>query len=181
LQDRLEPLRKAITAHPTDILLHHSYQNYFDSYMTGILAGPEVIRYREELAKNSESELRRYLLGRILWGRSTAEGFSLVKGVSERNPDFPWAHLTLARYYEHASLRDDGARDRQLALFLKLCPASLDPQPYSRFFFGSQPPAFRAAASAALRTRLQETSNGGSGILLPEGAPGEIETEKNQV
>jgi hypothetical protein len=156
LQDRLEPLRNAIAEHPDDVFLHHRYQDYFDSYMTGILAGPEVVRYREALAKAPESELRRYLLGRILWGRSTAEGFGLVKGVVERNPEFPWAHLTMARYFEHASLRDDAARDRELAAFLKLCPASLDPQPYGRFFFGTQPPQFRARASSALRARLQD-------------------------
>lgn len=156
LQDRLEPLRKAIAEHPGDAFLHQRFQDYFDSYMTGVLAGPEIEKYREALAKNPESELQRYLLGRILWGLSTAEGFALVKGVSERNPEFPWGHLTLARYYEHNSLRDDAARDRHLAEFLKLCPASLEPQPYDRFFFGSQPPEFRAKASAALRGRLRE-------------------------
>jgi thiol-disulfide isomerase/thioredoxin len=156
LQDRLEPLRKAIADHPSDIFLHHSYQDYFDSYMTSVLAGPEISRYREALARNPESELHRYLLGRILWGRSTAEGFALIKGVSERNPNFAWAHLTLARYYEHASLRDAAARDRHLARFRELCPASLDSQPYGRFFFGTQPPAFRASAAAALRARLQD-------------------------
>jgi len=156
LQDRLEPLRKAIADHPNDIFLHHRYQDYFDSYMTSILAGPEISRYREALARNPESELQRYLLGRILWGRSTAEGFALIKGVSERNPDFAWAHLISARYYEHASLRDDAARDRHLARFRQICPASLDPQPYGRFFFGTQPPAFRSSVSAALRARLQD-------------------------
>ena len=105
LQERLEPLRNAIAEHPNDIFLHHRYQDYFDSYMTSVLSGPGITRYREALAKNPESELHRYLLGRILWGRSTAEGFALIKGVSERNPDFAWAHLTLARYYEHTSLR----------------------------------------------------------------------------
>src|SRR5262245_50446159 len=32
LQDRLEPLRKAIADHRSDIFLHHRYQDYFDSY-----------------------------------------------------------------------------------------------------------------------------------------------------
>src|SRR5262249_642505 len=117
LQDRLEPLRKAIAEHPDDLFLHYHYQDYFASYMTGILAGPEIVRHRDALAKQPESELRRYLLGRILWGRSTAEGFALVKGVAERNPQFPWAHLTLARYYEHASFQDDAARDREIGAF----------------------------------------------------------------
>lgn len=156
LQHRLEPLRKAIVEHPNDLFLHHRYQDYFDSYMTGILAGPEVVRYRNALVMAPESDLRRYLLGRILWGRSTAEGFGLVKSVAERNPEFPWAHLTLARYYEHATLRDDAARDREIAAFLKLCPASLDPQPYGRFYFGTQTAQFRAGVSSALRVRLQD-------------------------
>src|SRR5262249_48908679 len=67
-------------------------------------------------------------------------------------------HLTLARYYEHSSLRNDAARDGQLQAFVKLCPASLDSQPYSRYFFGTQPAAFRTPASAALRARLQDDS-----------------------
>jgi thiol-disulfide isomerase/thioredoxin len=121
---KLQLLRKALAAAPSDIALHEAYQN-------ALLGGMEINRpeliaeYDQLLAKYPNDPVFLYLAAEAQMGRKTKEAIAnLLHGI-ELSPGFGLPHLLLAQIYFSHAYENTPEANRQLGRFAELCPASV--------------------------------------------------------
>jgi len=121
---KLQLLRKALAAAPSDIALHESYQN-------ARLGGMEINRpdliaeYDQLLAKHPNDPVFLYLAAEAQMGRKTKEAIANLQRAIELSPGFGLPHLLLAQIYFSHAYENTPEVNRQLGRFAELCPASI--------------------------------------------------------
>jgi tetratricopeptide (TPR) repeat protein len=121
---RLQLLRKALAAAPSDIALHEAYQN-------ARLGGMEINRpdliaeYDQLLAKHPNDPVFLYLAAEAQMGRQTKEAIANLQRAIELSPGFGLPHLLLAQIYFSHAYENPPEVNRQLGRFAELCPASV--------------------------------------------------------
>jgi len=121
---RLQLLRKALAAAPSDIALHEAYQN-------ARLGGMEINRpdliaeYDQLLAKHPNDPVFLYLAAEAQMGRKTEEAMANLQRAIEMSPGFGLPHLLLAQIYFSHAYENTPEVNRQLGRFAELCPASV--------------------------------------------------------
>jgi len=121
---KLELLRKALSAAPTDIALHEAYQEVR-------LGGMEVNRpdliaeYEQLLAKHPNDASFLYLAAEAQMGRKTKEAIAKLERTIDLAPGFGLPHLLLAQIYFSHAYENTAEVNRQLGRFAELCPASV--------------------------------------------------------
>ena len=121
---KLQLLRKALAAAPSDIALHEAYQN-------ARLGGMEINRpdsiaeYEQLLAKHANDSVFLYLAAEAQMGRKTKAAIANLQRAIERSPGFGLPHLLLAQIYFSRAYENTAEVNRQLGRFAELCPASV--------------------------------------------------------
>jgi thiol-disulfide isomerase/thioredoxin len=146
-------LKAALVAHPADVHLHRAYQ---DLHKSSAPAGKEIdlaaigARYRGLAEEHGGDPAYLYLLGRWVADQEVVRD-SFERAVAA-GPDFPWAHLGLARLHSYDAERKDLVKAREhLGRFMDLCPSQpAAALPYHRLvdgedFWRERLPRLRAA------------------------------------
>lgn len=107
-----------VASHPSDVYLQRHWQDLHRQELDGL-----VERYRLRASESPEDPMSLYLYGRILGvlGRLDAEAPLLA--ALEADPQYPWAHLGLGRFYE-VSRPDPEKAQSHIAAFIDQCPTS---------------------------------------------------------
>ncbi|HXF27047.1 MAG TPA: redoxin family protein [Bryobacteraceae bacterium] len=162
---RIAPLWKAIEAQPDNVFLHHAYQKIFLNYIESVRLGPVDEAYQELMAAHPGDLVLKYAYARLLYGRRTTDSKKMLEEAIAVDPDFPWAHLGLARVYQDRQFRNEARQQQETARFFALCPATLAPEAYEAY--KSMPLEFRIKAAAALRERLNHAGEPRELAALP--------------
>ena len=129
---KLDLLRKALSATPSDIALHEAYQNVR-------LGGMEVNRpdliteYEQLLAKHPNDPRFLYLAAEAQMGRKTKEAITNLERAIELSPTFGSPHLLLAQIYFAHAYENTAEETRHLERFAELCPTSVRALPSLRW------------------------------------------------
>lgn len=129
---KLELLRKAISAAPSDLFLHEAYQNAF-------LAGRDynrnalIVEYEQLLAKHPRNPVFLYLAARAQSGGKSKEAIANLERAIALAPDFAQPQLLLAQIGSSSAFKDPAGVKLHLARFVALCPASLQTAPDLRW------------------------------------------------
>jgi thiol-disulfide isomerase/thioredoxin len=121
---KLQLLRRALAASPSDVFLNEAYQD-------ASLAGMEVNRpalvaeYESLLQKHPNDPTFMYLAASAEAGRQTKQAMLNAERAIERNPNFGLSHLLLARIYSSHAYEDNTQMNRHLEKFIELCPGSV--------------------------------------------------------
>jgi tetratricopeptide (TPR) repeat protein len=123
-EPKLDVLRKALSASPSDIALHETYQNVR-------LGGMEVNRpnliaeYEQLLAKYPNGPNFLYLAAQAQMGRKTKEAIANLERAIELAPNFGLPHLLLAQIYFSHAYENTAEANRHLERFAALCSTSV--------------------------------------------------------
>jgi len=121
---KLQLLRKALAAAPSDIALHEAYQSVRLRGME--INRPDLIaEYEELLAKHRNDPVFPYLAAEVQMGRKTKEAIASLQRTIELSPGFGLPHLLLAQIYFSHAYENTAEASRQLSRFVELCPASV--------------------------------------------------------
>jgi thiol-disulfide isomerase/thioredoxin len=152
--DRMAPLWKAIEAQPDNVFLHHAYQAVFLTYIDSVRRGPVDVEYRKLMEVRPNDLALKYAYARFLWGNRTADSKKMLEEVIAADPEFPWAHLALARVYQSKQFESETRQREETERFFALCPGALASEAYDAYRW--MPQEFRVKAGAALRERVKD-------------------------
>ena len=118
--DAIDALRHQ---HPDDPFIERRYINT----MWDRTERPKVIdELKARFMTNPQSALAAYLYGLALLGRDSPESIKLFDGALEKDPKFPWPHISLVTVYSSQVFRDKSKADLHLRAFLGECPKSFE-------------------------------------------------------
>lgn len=106
-------------------------------------------RYSSLLSRNPGSLDDQYLLARSLVGGNTGEALRQYSKILERDPDYPWVHLSQLEIFKAEGFRDRNRLQASFETFTRVCPSSIAPYHYL-----DQIPDHDLATRAAARLRL---------------------------
>jgi hypothetical protein len=122
-QKELEAIQALRRQHPDDVFVERRYINA----MRDRTERPKVIEeYKAKFMAKPHSALASYLYGLALLGRESSESVKLLDGALEKDPKFPWPHISLFLIYSSPMFRDKSKADVHLKAFLDGCPASFE-------------------------------------------------------
>lgn len=81
-----------------------------------------IEKYKSKLDANPDSPELAYLYGLMLVGRQSPEAIKLFSKALEKDPKFPWPHLSLARIYGSPVFHDKAKQKAHAGAFLDACP-----------------------------------------------------------
>ena len=148
---KLELLRKAISAAPSDIFLHEAYQN-------ALLAGRDynrnalIVEYEQLLAMHPHDPVFLYLAARAQSGGRSKEAIANLEQAIALAPDFVQPQLQLALIGSYNAFKDSAGVKLHLTRFVALCPASLQTVPNLRW---SDDKELLKSEAARLRTNIE--------------------------
>ncbi|HLL76416.1 MAG TPA: redoxin domain-containing protein [Pyrinomonadaceae bacterium] len=154
-EKRLEALRPLLQQFPDDLFVHRRFQEAAQG-ASAAERSALAEQYRALSAKRPDDPLYLYLHGRLLVGRNTPEARALMERALARDPDFAWAHLSLADIYNLPRYRDKAKAQEAVKAFFRICPAPLSPEAY-RHLRGSGDTALIREGARALRARLESS------------------------
>lgn len=121
-----------------------------------LVSKAERERFRTLLAQHPDSLDDQYLQARSLVGMNSQEALRLYARILERDPDYPWVHLSQLEIFRAEAFRDRAKLQASFETFTRVCPSSIAPYHYI-----DQIPDHELAARAAarLRTLLKDASS----------------------
>lgn len=163
--ERMAPLWREIEAQPGNVFLHHAYQENFRNYIESVRMGAVQEDYRKLIAGNPNNLSLTYAYARLWNGSRTAERKKMLEQVLEADPNFPWAHLELARFYLMDLYKNNAKFREETGRFFALCPGTLAGEAYE----GARlmPDEFRATMAVALRARVKDADKPREVAILP--------------
>ena len=119
---------------------------------------PDRDRYQQLLAAHPNNIDYQYLQARSLVGSDTKQALQLYARILEKDPDYPWVHLSLSEIYRSEAFRDRAKLAASIATVQRVCPSSLVPYSYVNEVTDNE-----AAANAAVKLRalLKDSSSAG--------------------
>jgi tetratricopeptide (TPR) repeat protein len=121
---KLQLLRRALAAAPSEIALHEAYQNVRLGGME--INRPDLIaEYEQLLAKHLNDPIFLYLAAEARMGRKTEEAIANLHRAIELSPSFGLPHLLLAQIYFSHAYENTTEGNRQLGRFAESCPVSV--------------------------------------------------------
>lgn len=117
---------------------------------------PDRDRYRQLLEAHPGSLDYQYLQARSLVGSNTKEALRIYAQILEKDPDYPWAHLSQLEILRSPAFRDRSKLEASFSVITRVCPALLEPYRYLTSI------ADNGAASRAaekLRAMLKDAKN----------------------
>jgi thiol-disulfide isomerase/thioredoxin len=164
-EERMAPLWKTIEAQPDNVFLHHAYQAVFRTYIEAVRRGPVDAGYRRLMEAHPNDLSLKYAYARFLWGSRTADSKRMLEEVITADPEFPWAHLALARVYQNKQFESKLKQREETERFFALCPGALAVEAYDAY--RRMPQEFRVKAGTALRDRLKNANAPRELMVLP--------------
>jgi thiol-disulfide isomerase/thioredoxin len=117
---------------------------------------PDRDRYAALLAQHPDSLDFQYLQARSLVGSNTGEALRLYAQILEKDPDYPWVHLSQLEILRSSGFRDRKKLEASFETFTRVCPSSFAPYRW----LGEVPgEAAVARAAATLRAMLKDAKN----------------------
>jgi thiol-disulfide isomerase/thioredoxin len=157
-EQRIAPLRRLLKAGEDDIFLHRAYQDLFLNYVMLPHLKIVVTEYAQLAEQHPESTAYRYLYARILAKWRMREAMKVVEAFPETAREAPWVHLVRAGLYWAPQFSDKEKNRKEIEKFYEICPASLEAEPYGRFY-KSQSPEFKLKIARSLRTRIESRAD----------------------
>lgn len=113
-------------------------------------------RFQALLAQHPDILDYQYLQARSLVGINSKEALRLYGEILEKDPDYPWVHLSQLEILKAEGFRDRAKLQASFEAFTRVCPASIAPYHYI-----DQIPDHQLAAKAAARLRalLKDATN----------------------
>ena len=119
----LEAIQGLRARYPNDVFVERRYIDHIQDRTER----PKVIEeYKAKWTANPNSPLLAYLYGLMLVGPESQESVKLFDGALEKDPKFPWPHVSLARIFSLPRFRDNSKADTHLKAFLDACPTAFD-------------------------------------------------------
>ena len=117
----------------------------------------EIDRYSALLSRHADSLDYQYLKARSLVGSNTREALRLYAQILEKDPDYPWVHLSQLEIFKAEGFRDRQKLEASFEVVTRACPASFAP-----YYYLDQLPDHELAvrAAAKLRVMLQGAQTG---------------------
>jgi thiol-disulfide isomerase/thioredoxin len=116
----------------------------------------ERARYIEMLARHPGSLDYQYLRARSLVGSNTPEALRIYSQILEKDPDYPWVHLSQLEIFWSPSFRDRKKLEASFETFTRVCPSSFAPYRW----LGELPDeGGLVRAAARLRAMLKDATN----------------------
>jgi hypothetical protein len=81
-----------------------------------------IDEYKSKFAANPDSPTLAYLYGQALLGRGSPESTKLFSRALEKDPKFPWPHLSLVRIYGLPFFQGKAKQKAHIIAFLDACP-----------------------------------------------------------
>jgi thiol-disulfide isomerase/thioredoxin len=116
----------------------------------------EIERYATLLSEHPDSLDYQYLHARALVGNNTKEALRLYAQILEKDPDYPWVHLSQLEIFRAEGFRDRAKLQASFETFTRVCPSSIAP-----YFYIDQIPNHELAGreAARLRALLRDSAN----------------------
>jgi thiol-disulfide isomerase/thioredoxin len=115
-----------------------------------------VDRYRRLFQEYPNDINYTYLYARALVGRNTPEALRLFQTILEKDPAYPWVHLTRLEIYRSNLFRDLSKLRASFTAFLEVCPESVEPYRYLRHVEDKE---LAVKAAGRLRALLAKTND----------------------
>jgi hypothetical protein len=112
-------------------------------------------RYQRLLDSHPDSLDYQYLQARSLVGSDTRQALQIYARILEKDPDYPWVHLSQLEIYRAEAFRDRAKLAARFSIIQRVCPSSF--QPYSYLNEIADDDAV-ARGAAKLRTLLKEAN-----------------------
>jgi len=106
-------------------------------------------RFRALLAQHPDSLDYQYLQARSLVGTNSKEALRLYAQILEKDPDYPWVHLSQLEIFKAEGFRDRAKLQASFETFTRVCPSSIAP-----YFYLDQIPDHDLAVRAAAKLRV---------------------------
>jgi hypothetical protein len=109
-------------------LLHKYPANFFlqRRYINEMYGRPDkakvIEEYKSQSAANPDSPELAYFYADTVVGRQSPEAIKLFSTALEKDPKFPWPHLSLARIYGSPVFQDKAKQKAHVLAFLDACP-----------------------------------------------------------
>jgi len=122
---QLSAIRDLLKQFPDDLFVQRAFINF----MTG--AGRDeftktIDEYKARHEQKQDDPQLAYLYGLTLVGRKSPAAIKLFDGALEREPKFPWPHLSLVSIYMSPAFLDKEKAKTNMKAFLAACPSSLE-------------------------------------------------------
>ena len=122
-QKELAAIHALRRQHPDDLFIERRYINA----MWDRTERPKVIEeYKAKLMASPQSAPAAYLYALVLLGRDSPESTKLLNTALEKDPKFPWPHLSLLTIYLSPVFRDKSKAELHLRTYLDECPTSFE-------------------------------------------------------
>lgn len=148
-------LRPLLRQFPDDPFVHRRYLGFIEQVMDDELDSL-IAEYKARLERQPHDPLALYLYGNSLIGRQTDHAIALLEKAIERAPDFPLAHLALARIHLQGPWKDLQKARAHLEMFMRLCPSSVEAYELVGRMDDRE---FLAEAAKKLRAQLQSRTD----------------------
>jgi len=122
---QLSAIRDLLKQFPDDLFVQRAFINF----MTG--AGRDeftktIDEYKARHEQKQDDPQLAYLYGLTLVGRKSPAAIKLFDGALEREPKFPWPHLSLVSIYMSPAFLEKEKAKTNMKAFLAACPSSLE-------------------------------------------------------
>jgi beta-lactamase regulating signal transducer with metallopeptidase domain len=130
LQRKVQELRALIEKYPREVAVHLAYQRIVGGYQRAVLKESGVtpdmllVEYRSLAQQHPDDALYQYLYANYLLSRNQAEARRYLLSSLEKDANFAWPHLALARLDANEKKNEPAARHARA--FLEKCPCDLD-------------------------------------------------------
>jgi hypothetical protein len=141
---RREAIKEQLAGSPDDFTLNRLFVDS-ETYESRT----EIERYSTLLSRHSDSLDYQYLYARSLVGSNTKEALRLYARILEKDPDYPWAHLSQLEIFKAEGFRDRAKLQASFETLTRVCPSSIAP-----YLYIDQIPDHDLASRAAARLRV---------------------------
>jgi beta-lactamase regulating signal transducer with metallopeptidase domain len=131
LQRKVQELRALTEQYPREVAVHLAYQRIAGGYQRAVLKESGVtpdmllVEYRSLAQQHPDDALYQYLYANyLLLSRNQAEARRYLLSSLEKDANFAWPHLALARLDANEKKSEPAARHARA--FLEKCPCNLD-------------------------------------------------------
>lgn len=122
MQSALQPL---LQRYPDDVFVQRAYVRFMLNSAQS--DNDKIVAEYKALHEKSPDDARvSYLYGMTLAGHDTPQAIKLFTAALDKQPDFPWPHLSLVNIYSSPNFLDKAKVVTHETAFLSACPASLE-------------------------------------------------------
>lgn len=122
-QRRLTTMQGLLQRYPGDVFVQ---RRYITAMARQFETEEAIAEFKARHEQSPEDAHVDYLYGFALLGRQSTESIKLFDTALQKDPNFPWPHLALARIYGAPVFLDKEKKAAHVKAFLDACPAAFE-------------------------------------------------------